>query len=75
MRERENGMKNTFFRDYSPPLLAPQPFRPPERTDGGGGALKGQMRGGRDGGGGRDDGWTHIVMNGGKDFPQSGQTE
>ena len=41
-RGRENGIKNTFFRDYSPPLLTPQPFRPPERTDGGGGALKGQ---------------------------------
>lgn len=58
--ERENGIKNTFFRDYSLPLLAPHPFRP----------LSGQMevaewwrdrrmKGGRDGGG-RDDGWAHV---------------
>lgn len=26
--ERENGIKKTFFRDYSPPYLAPHPFRP-----------------------------------------------
>lgn len=30
-RERENEVKNIFFRDYSPPLLAPHPFRPLSR--------------------------------------------
>lgn len=51
-RERENGMKKTFFRDYSPPLLAPHPFRPlswqmevAERW------RDRRMTGGRDGGG------------------------
>lgn len=43
-RQRENGIKKTFFRDYSPPptSLSASPLQAPEQTDGGGGAMKGQ---------------------------------
>lgn len=37
-RKRENGIKKSFFRDYSPPLIAPRPFRPLS----GGRVMKGQ---------------------------------
>lgn len=59
MKEGENGIKNTFFRDYSPPLSTPRPSR------GGGGPRADRWRWRRDEGtenmeGGRrgDDGTT-----------------